>query len=212
MKYYWVKTNRVVKWLLPKFLWEIKTDHKAVYLTFDDGPTPEITDWVLAQLQSFNAKATFFCIGNNVKNNPQIFKHIVESGHGIGNHTNDHCNGWNSDSDAYIKNVELCEAAISKNGGSITKIFRPPYGKLKMKQSRQLQKMGYKIVMWDVLSADFDTCITREACLNNVLRNIAPGSIIIFHDSVKAYTNLEYVLPKTLAFLNSEGYSCEVIA
>ncbi len=211
MKYYWVKTNSIIKWLLPNFLWEIKTDRKVVYLTFDDGPTPEITNWVLSQLQLFDAKATFFCIGNNIERNPEIFDNMIRSGHAIGNHTQDHTNGWNTKFEDYIKNVKLCADQIATHGLD-SKLFRPPYGKLKMSQSKKLLQLGYKIVMWDILSADFDQIITPEDCLNNVLRNIAPGSIIIFHDSVKAFANLEYALPKTLAFLESEGYRCEVIA
>ena len=211
MKYYWVKTHRIIKWLLPKFLWEIKTDRKVVYLTFDDGPTPEITNWVLSQLQSFDAKATFFCIGNNIESNPEIFANIIANGHAIGNHTQDHLNGWDSKFEDYLINVKLCADQISRHGLN-TKLFRPPYGKVKMSQTQRLLQLGYKIVMWDILSADFDKTITPEECLNNVLKNIEPGSIIIFHDSVKAFANLEYALPKTLAFLKSEGYRCEVIA
>ncbi len=211
MKYYWVKTHRFVKWLFPNFLWEIKTNQKVVYLTFDDGPTHQITDWVLAQLHAFKAKATFFCIGSNVKDHPEIFKRIIAADHAVGNHTNNHCNGWHTELDNYIENVAICNRQISESGGLITKLFRPPYGKLKLPQSRRLQKMGYTIVMWDILSADFDENITPEACLENVLKNIMPGSIIIFHDSVKAFKNLEYALPKTLAFLTKQGYSCEVL-
>lgn len=196
---------------MPNFLWDIKSDRKVVYLTFDDGPTPEITNWVLSQLDSFNAKATFFCIGNNIDSNPEIFKNVIKSGHAIGNHTNNHINGWNSTSDDYLKNVKLCADQISAHGCP-TNLFRPPYGKLKMSQSKRLRQLGYKIVMWDILSADFDKTITPEDCLKNVVNNIAPGSIIIFHDSVKAFANLKYALPKTLEFLKCEGYSCEVIS
>ncbi len=185
---------------------------KKVYLTFDDGPTPEITEWTLNQLQRYDAKATFFCIGKNIQNHPDIFKKVITSGHAIGNHTFNHLNGWNTSDEMYFENVNLCADEISaQHSEHNCRLFRPPYGKIKPSQSKQLRKMGYTIVMWDVLSEDFDATITAEKCLENVLKNVKSGSIIVFHDSVKAYPHLEYVLPRTLQFLKEKGFVCECI-
>lgn len=205
----WIKTHPLVKFIFPRYVWDFKTKEKVVWLTFDDGPIPEVTEWVLAQLKPYDAKATFFCIGDNIQKYPAIFNKVTEAGHTIGNHTFNHLNGWKTETSDYIRNVELCAAAISKLAQT-PKIMRPPYGKIKRKQAQILRKLGYKIIMWDIVSADFDQSITPEACLENVLKNIEPGSIIVFHDSVKAIGNLEYALPKTLKFLSENGYRCEV--
>lgn len=205
----WIKTHPVVKWLFPNYIWDFKTKHKTVWLTFDDGPIPEITEWVLEQLEKHHAKATFFCIGDNVRKHPEIFNKVVEAGHTVGNHTFNHLSGWKTETSVYIDNVELCTAEIAKLGQS-PKIMRPPYGKIKRNQGRILRKAGYKIVMWDIVSADFDQTISPEACLNNVLKNVEPRSIIVFHDSIKAFKNLQYALPKTLQFLTENGYRCEI--
>jgi len=210
MKLYWVKTHPIIKFLFRNFVWDIPTREKVVYLTFDDGPIPEITDWVLSQLERHQAKATFFCIGNNVKNNPDIFKKLMDGQHGIGNHTNNHLNGWKTPTEDYLQNVKKCEVEMAKHQFA-TKLFRPPYGNIKPSQSKKLRNNGYKIIMWDILSVDYDVEVTPEKCLENVLKNIAPGSIIIFHDSVKAFRNLEYVLPKTLDFLKENGYKCDLL-
>ena len=207
----WVKTNKIIKQLFSNYVWSIPTNEPIVYLTFDDGPTPEITEWVLFQLKEYNAKATFFCIGNNIKMYPEIFKKVIEEGHAIGNHTFNHVKGWKTSNKTYINEVESCEEVIRKSSlkHQPTKLFRPPYGKIKPSQSRILRKKGYKIIMWDVLSVDFDVNITSQNCLNNVIENIENGSIIVFHDSVKAFQNLEYTLPKTLDFLKNKGFVCE---
>lgn len=207
----WVKTNKIIKQLFSNYVWSIPTNEPIVYLTFDDGPTPEITEWVLYQLKEYNAKATFFCIGNNIKMYPEIFKKVIEEGHAIGNHTFNHVKGWKTSNKTYINEVESCEEVIRKSflKHQPTKLFRPPYGKIKPSQSRILRKKGYKIIMWDVLSVDFDVNITSQNCLNNVIENIENGSIIVFHDSVKAFQNLEYTLPKTLDFLKNKGFVCE---
>ena len=207
----WVKTNKIIKQLFSNYIWSIPTNEPIVYLTFDDGPTPEITEWVLFQLKEYNAKATFFCIGNNIKKYPEIFKKVIEEGHAIGNHTFNHVKGWKTSNKTYINEVESCEEVIQKSflKHQPTKLFRPPYGKIKPSQSRILRKKGYKIIMWDVLSVDFDVNITSQNCLNNVIENIENGSIIVFHDSVKAFQNLEYTLPETLDFLKNKGFVCE---
>lgn len=215
MKFYWIKTNALLKKMFSNYVWGIPNNENSVYLTFDDGPTPEITQWTLLQLKKYNAKATFFCIGNNVEKHPEIFNSVIQQGHAIGNHTFNHLNGWKTETETYIKNAKQCEIRISNQQSEInnlkSKLFRPPYGKIKSKQAKKLMELGYKIIMWDVLSADFDPLITPENCLNNVISNVQSGSIIVFHDSVKSFKNLEYVLPKTLEFLKQNGYKCEPI-
>lgn len=208
---FWVKTNRFIKLLFPKYVWAIPNDAKKVFLTFDDGPTPEITEWVLEQLHNYNAKATFFCIGNNIKKQPEIFNKIIAQGHAIGNHTFNHLNGWKTSTEEYIENIKLCQSEIKNPKSQIPNLFRPPYGKIKPSQSKRLRNLGYKIVMWDIISYDFDQSISKEECLHNVLDNIKPGSIIVFHDSIKARKNLEYILPKTLGFLKDNGFVCDKI-
>ncbi|OUD35709.1 polysaccharide deacetylase family protein [Flavobacterium sp. FPG59] len=213
MKLYWVKTNKLIKTLFSKWIWDIPNTKKVVYLTFDDGPTPEVTSWVLDELNKYNFKATFFCIGDNIRKYPVIFKKIISEGHAVGNHTFNHLNGWKTSTQNYIDNTELCQEIIdeNRNYNSDSKIFRPPYGKIKTAQSRALLKMGYKIIMWDVLSADFDEKISNEECLNNVIMNLQPGSIIVFHDSIKAFEKLKYVLPATLQYLQDNNYETKVL-
>ena len=209
MKAYWVKTNWIIKKLFSNYIWEIPNNEKKIYLTFDDGPTPEITSWVLDQLAQYNAKATFFCIGKNIINHPEIFNKKKKKGHSIGNHTHNHLNGWKTTTEEYLKNSKQC-SEIS-NQFEDNKLFRPPYGKIKTSQAKKLRKQGYKIIMWDVLSADFDQNISKEKCLNNVISNTNSGSIIVFHDSIKAFQNLEYTLPKVLEYLKENNFSFEAI-
>lgn len=207
----WIKTNWLVKRIFPKYVWSIPNDEKKVFLTFDDGPTPEITEWVLAELRNYNAKATFFCIGDNIRKYPAIFQKVVSENHSIGNHTFNHLKGWKTPTEDYIENAKLCQSEIENQKSEIRNLFRPPYGKIKSSQAKILRKMGYKIIMWDVISFDFDQTISKEKCLENVLKNVESGSIIVFHDSKKAWQNLEYVLPKTLKFLNEKGFTCDKI-
>jgi len=213
MKPYWIKTNALIKWIFSKYIWEIPNREKIIYLTFDDGPTPEITEWALNQLSKHKLKATFFCIGKNIEKYPNIFNKVIEEGHGIGNHTHDHLNGWLTETEIYLENIKSCDSQILKASDKNLqiKLFRPPYGKIKPEQAKEIHKLGYKIIMWDVLSADFDQTITPEKCLDNVLSNIKTGSVVVFHDSVKAFKNLEYTLPKTLDYLKQKGFRCEII-
>ncbi|PKH66431.1 polysaccharide deacetylase family protein [Flavobacterium sp. ALD4] len=215
MSFYWIKTHSLIKKLFSRYVWDFPNTKNKVYLTFDDGPTPEITEWVLEQLDLHNAKATFFCIGKNIEAYPSIFEKLIQKKHSIGNHTFNHLNGWETTTDDYNANVSLCENSIKKHknegGNSDSRIFRPPYGKIKPTQAKNLKNLGYEIIMWDVLSADFDQTITKERCLKNVVSNIKPGSIIVFHDSVKAFKNLEYALPKALDYLDKNGFQCEAI-
>lgn len=211
--FYWIKTNRFIKKIVSNYVWDIpNADHK-IYLTFDDGPIPEITEWVLQALEKYNAKATFFCIGDNIRKYPEIFEKVIAGGHSIGNHTFNHLNGWKTSCDDYLENSFLFEeqALQSKIYNQKSKIFRPPYGKIKISQAKKLRQQGYKIIMWDILSADYDCNISQEKCLENVVKNIAPGSIIVFHDSLKAFPRLKFALPKALEILNKRGYLFEAI-
>eukprot|EP01137_Pigoraptor_chileana_P007636 Opistho-2@53467 len=207
---FWVKTNRLVKWIFPKYVWDIPSKGNKVFLTFDDGPIPEITEWVLEQLKRFDAKATFFCIGENIEKHPEIFQKALREGNAIGNHTFNHLKGWKTENKSYFDNVKRCDESIRKQNTE-TKLFRPPYGKIKPWQSKFLRKLGYKIIMWDIISFDYNQTLSKEKCLDNVLKNVRSGSIIVFHDSVKAEMNLKYALPKTLEFLNEKGFIFEKI-
>jgi len=220
MKLRWIKTNWLIKNIFSNYIWDLPNNDNKIYLTFDDGPTPEITEWTLNQLHKYNAKATFFCIGDNVRKYPEIFKQILENNHSIGNHTFNHLNGWKSANEIYLKNVELCfndcsvlspEVSGQYSANSDCQLFRPPYGKIKPSQSKQLRALGYKIIMWDVLSEDFDASISKEKCLENVINNIQSGSIIVFHDSIKAFSNIEYALPKVLEIGSKKGFVFEKI-
>ncbi|MBC3846102.1 polysaccharide deacetylase family protein [Winogradskyella echinorum] len=216
MKIIPAKTPGFVKTLFPNFIWNIYTNEKELYLTFDDGPTPEITNWVLDTLNQYNAKATFFCIGNNIERNIEIFQNILAGGHAIGNHTYNHLKGWKTKTKDYVGDVELTDSVIqfqiqNSNFSNLyqqrsTNLFRPPYGKFKTKQSKKLQKLDYKIVLWDVLSYDWDKSVNEGTCYNNVISAAKEGSIIVFHDSVKASRNLKYVLPKVLDYYTEKGY------
>jgi peptidoglycan-N-acetylglucosamine deacetylase len=210
MSFYWIKTHSFIKRLFSNQVWDIPTSEKKVYLTFDDGPTPEITEWVLAILKLHNIKATFFCIGNNVHKYPEIFEKTIQEGHTIGNHTFNHLQGWKTPTQEYIKNVELCQTIASQNPEF--KIMRPPYGKIKPSQSKKLRALGYKIIMWDVLSADFDVNISKEKCFKNATEKATSGSIIVFHDSKKAFKNLEYTLPKTIELLKMKGFCFDTVS
>jgi len=201
--------------MFSNYIWDIPNVENKIYLTFDDGPTPEITEWVLEELKKHQAKATFFCIGKNIDNHAGIFLKIIEDGHSIGNHTYNHLKGWSTSIDDYLDNVALCKSEISIQKSAFknlkSPLFRPPYGKIRKSQSKKLRQLGYKIIMWDVLSADFDQTVIPEKCLENVLQNVQSGSIIVFHDSVKAFKNLEYTLPRSLEILKQRGFVFEAI-
>ena len=224
MKFYWIKTNKFIKKIFPNYVWDIPNVENKIYLTFDDGPTPEITEWVLEQLKKHQAKATFFCIGKNTNSHKDIFFKIIDEGHSIGNHTYNHLKGWITSTEDYLDNIALCKSEINNASPVLYRsglnsgiwnlqslLFRPPYGKIRKSQSKKLRQLGYKIIMWDVLSADFDQTITPEKCLENVLQNVQSGSIIVFHDSLKAFKNLEYTLPKSLEILKQRGFVFELI-
>ena len=199
---YLVKTPPIIKTIFSDFVWSLDTDSKEVFITFDDGPIPELTPWVLDELKKYDFKATFFCVGDNVRKYPEIYQRIIAEGHSVGNHTYNHLNGWNNDLDTYLENIKKCDNIVSSD------LFRPPYGKMKPNQSAVI-KTEKSIIMWDVLSGDFDQTISQEKCLSNVMDNFVPGSIIVFHDNLKAEKNLKYVLPRFLNHLTKEGYKSQ---
>lgn len=203
MPFFPVKTPKFIQRLFPNYLWKKASLSKTIYLTFDDGPTPEITQWTLDTLKHYNAKATFFCIGDNVKKHPTIFDNLVKEGHTIGNHTFNHLKGWNTNTEDYINNTEKAQEVINPKHKHL---FRPPFGKIKSRQAKLLINKGYKIVMWSVLSYDWEVSVSQEKCLKNVLKNTSSGSIVVFHDSVKASKNMQYALPKMLDHFSKKGY------
>jgi len=221
MYFYWVKTTALIKKFFSNYIWDIPNSGKTVYLTFDDGPTPDISYWILDQLRENGIKATFFCVGENLKRYPEISQKILEEGHIIANHTYTHPCGWTTDTEKYIEDTLLCEEEIRKQMAEFSpqtagrhlpcNLFRPPYGKLTPTQSKILRKMGYKIIMWDVLTADFLPEVSEEECLANVNKNATSGSIIVFHDNPKASKDLKYALPRAIKFLKEQGYKFDII-
>lgn len=201
---YLIKTPQFIQNLFPNFTWKVPTTDKRLYLTFDDGPNPDITPWVLEQLAAYDAQATFFCVGKNVEQHPETFQQILDAGHSVGNHSYDHLNGWTAENIPYFHNVRRCARLVQ------SELFRPPYGRLKPKQAQFLQR-HYEIVMWDVMSGDFDASVSEEQCLANVINHAKQGSIVVFHDNDKAKEKLKFVLPKVLAHFHALGYSFQSI-
>ena len=212
MNFNWVKTNKWIKKIFNNLVWDIPNSENKIYLTFDDGPIPEVTEWVLDLLKSEDIKATFFCIGDNIKKYPEVYKRILSEGHQTGNHHFNHLNGWKTETKSYLGNFKLCETEHLKLNTEHSFLFRPPYGKIKPSQSKAIRQLGYKIIMWDVLSYDFDPTISVEKCLENVISNTEQGSIIVFHDSLKAEKNLKYALPKAIQILKNRGFVFDVIS
>jgi len=201
---YLVHTPQYVQALLPGFVWKMRTDRRSIFLTFDDGPIPEVTPWVLDTLKAYNAKATFFCVGDNVRKYPEIFDQVIDGNHTVGNHTHNHVSGWSTENISYFNNIRHCNRMVHSG------LFRPPYGKIRPSQAQFLQR-HYRIIMWDVLSGDFDKNINPEQCLHNVIHHAEAGSIVVFHDSLKAKANLEYALPRVLEHFSSLGYSFDAL-
>jgi peptidoglycan-N-acetylglucosamine deacetylase len=201
-----VTTPKFLKKAFPNLVWELPTKEKTIYLTFDDGPTPEITKWTLDILKQFDAKAAFFCIGKNVEEHPEIFNKIITDGHAIGNHTYNHLKGWKTKTDDYVNSILRTQKVLFNQKSKSLGLFRPPYGQIKPKQIQELSQLGFKIIMWSVLSIDYDITISKEKCLKNVIDNTSPGDIVVFHDSIKASTNMQYALPKVLEYFSKKGY------
>ncbi len=196
---YLTRTPKYLQSMFPNVVWQKKEDQKVIYLTFDDGPIPESTPFILETLRRYNAKATFFCVGDNIEKYGFLHARIVKEGHSVGSHTFNHLSGWTTRNISYYKNV--------KKAADLTdsKLFRPPYGRITPKQIRFLAKY-YDIIMWDVLSADFDSSIDPETCYKNVIKNGEKGSIIVFHDSLKAIGTVKTVLPKVLEYYTDKGF------
>lgn len=211
--FYFVKTPWLLKRLYPRCTWHIPTRDKVIYLTFDDGPHPTATPFVLDLLQQYQAKATFFCIGKNVVKQPAIYRRILDEGHRTANHTHNHLNGWKVKNDQYINNILEAARHIDSN------LFRPPYGRITQFQAKVLtdtatyksSDRSFRVIMWDVLSGDFDTKLSAENCSLNVINHTRPGSIIVFHDSEKAFPRMRKALPDTLQYFSEKGYRFEAI-
>ena len=182
----------------------MEADAPVIYLTFDDGPVEGLTPWVLDTLMHYGVKATFFCVGENIERNPRIYERILKEGHQVGNHTYNHIKGWKAHTPEYLANVEKCEALVN------TKLFRPPYGRIKKSQFRILSQK-YKIIFWDVLTYDYDKLVSPETCLDNSIRYTRPGSIIVFHDNVKAQKNLKFALPQYIEHFLKLNYKFAIL-
>jgi peptidoglycan-N-acetylglucosamine deacetylase len=211
------RTPFILPLLFPNLIWRINTNAKELFLTFDDGPIPGPTEFVLDTLQVYNAKATFFCIGDNIGKHPQLFNRILQNDHGIGNHTYNHLRGWGTSTEKYVANVAQCDREIelrllASTGQQIQakKLFRPPYGRIRGKQINQL-KDSYSIVMWDVLTSDYSQTLAPQKCLAGSIKATRPGSIVVFHDSLKAERNMCYALPKYLDYFSNLGYTFKSI-
>lgn len=205
--FYLVKTPWWLKKIYASCIWQINTTQKNIYLSFDDGPHPIATPFVLDELKKYNAKATFFCIGKNVVLYPEIYKRIIAEGHAVGNHTYHHLNGWKTKNDIYIENI----SSAKKHIDSI--LFRPPYGRISFQQLKILSNLQqpFKVIMWSVLSGDFDKGITGNKCLNNVIQHTRKGSIVVFHDSEKALEKIRFVLPKVLKYFTAKQFELKKI-
>jgi len=196
---------RMVTWLFPNRVWQIPTAQKEIFLSFDDGPHPRITPMVLDMLATHGAKASFFCIGDRVKRYPDIYQRILDEGHAVGNHTFHHLNGWKTNDAEYLTNVNEAAQWIE------SRLFRPPYGRIKGSQARAIESKGFKTIMWTVLSGDYDAKLNPAQCANRVLKNIEPGFIFLFHDAEKAEKNMLFALEKLLEASKLQGFRCEKI-
>lgn len=207
---YFVKTPKTVRWFT-RMLWKVNTQEKRVYLTFDDGPVPEVTPEVLQILKKHNVKATFFCVGDNLRKHPEVFADIIADGHCVGNHSFNHLNGWLTGIKNYYKNIIKTQAYIrslyrnNHQKPPKVQLFRPPYGKINILQLLTV-RLRYKIVSWTTITYDYDKTVSPEECLNNATATLCPGAIVVFHDSIKAHHNMSYALPRFIEYCHNEGY------
>ena len=203
---YFRKTPGWLKKLFPQAIWNFDDNEKKIFLTFDDGPIPELTPWVLDTLKEFSARATFFYVGNNIKKHPELFKRASDEGHSIGNHTFNHLKGWRNSHEDYMANIALCEKVIVECGaGDPARLFRPPYGQLTFSLAKKISA-SYRIIMWDYLTGDFDQSLSPEKCHVETIKGTKCGSIVIYHENVKAEARIKYSLPKFLDHFSSLGY------
>lgn len=204
VKNLFVKPPILLRKLYPKAVWRITTNEKKILLTFDDGPVPEITPWILDLLKHHNIPATFFCVGSNIVKNRKLFERIIDEGHAVGNHTQNHLNNWKVSDKDYLENIDECQKHYP------FQLFRPPYGKMRISSYNKL-KSKYKIILWDVLSMDYDLTVSAEKCFENVTKNTGNGSVIVFHDSLKATEKVMDVLPKVISYYQNLGFTFEKI-
>lgn len=198
-----IKPPKFIRRLMPDLIWEID-DNEGVFLTFDDGPTPGVTEWILSTLKRYNAKATFFVLGKNVEMYPDLYQMILKEGHKVGNHTYSHQKGWSMSLERYIEDIDFAGDIVH------SELFRPPYARVTISQLRSVAKR-YKIVMWDIVSRDYNRALSPQRCLDNVTKHLAAGSIVVFHDSEKAFKNMSYALPRTLKRVQEMGLKCKII-
>ena len=195
--------DRVLKYLIPDSTWKID-DAEGVYLTFDDGPTPGVTEWILSTLEKYDAKATFFVLGKNAELYPDLYQQILDAGHKIGNHTYSHQKGWRMSLERYLEDIDCADDLLK------SELFRPPYARVTPSQMRAVAKR-FKIVMWSIVSHDYNRHLSPQRVLRNVLDEIGPGSIVVFHDSDKAFYNMSYALTRTLEYVKQKGWRCKII-
>lgn len=201
-----IKPPKFIKRIFPDLIWNLNSPENEgkLFLTFDDGPTPGVTEFILETLGKYNAKATFFCLGKNVEQYPDLYEKMVEAGHVVANHSYSHVKGWGVPTGRYVEDIDLADSFVHSN------LFRPPYGQIKPTQSRRLNER-YKLIMWEVLSRDYSPWVSPEQCAQNVIKNVKSGSIVVFHDSIKASKNMSYALAKSLEVLTEQGYKFESI-
>jgi len=200
--------------IYPQLVWKVRVSEKKIFLTFDDGPIPGPTEFVLEVLKKYDARATFFCIGDNVRKHPELFQKILDQGNVIGNHTFNHLKGWKYSTPEYVNNVALCEEQLGKarippQAKGILPLFRPPYGRIKRSQINALN--SYRIIMWDVLTHDYQNSYSPERSLTNSIKATREGSIVVFHDSIKAERNMKYILPRYIDHFCEKGFSFETL-
>lgn len=206
------KTPALLRRLLPGYTWLREERGKVLYLTFDDGPIPEVTPWVLEQLAQYRAQATFFAVGDNIVKHQDIAEQILAAGHRLANHTHNHLRGWETALERYLENVQQCQQELERLNpiAAQPKLFRPPYGRITLKQAAALRP-AYELVMWDVLTNDYDRSLSPEKCLREAIRCTQSGSIIVFHDSLKAQRNMQYALPRFLDHFTAQGYTFQTL-